>query len=65
VTRPLHSFSRQIGGVTVVAQAIEQLASQAGALLDIIEAYADGLRDGLSVQAAGRRSYRSRRTPTG
>ncbi|WP_144120852.1 immunity protein Imm33 domain-containing protein [Catellatospora sichuanensis] len=34
-----------------MAQAIEQLESQAGALLDILEDYADGLRDGLSVQA--------------
>ncbi|MFI1194684.1 hypothetical protein ACH4T9_15695 [Micromonospora sp. NPDC020750] len=48
---PLREFSRRIGSATVTVEAREQLGTQADALLDIIAAYADELRDKFSVQA--------------
>ncbi|MGW1061510.1 hypothetical protein [Micromonospora rubida] len=48
---PLRELSRRIGWATVTVEAREQLGTQVDALLDIITAYADELRDGLSVQA--------------
>ncbi|MFF3865972.1 hypothetical protein [Micromonospora sp. NPDC001898] len=46
---PLREFSRRIGSATVTVEAREQLGTQADALLDIVAAYADELRDGAVV----------------